>query len=220
MFLSPNVRALYKGAKLRLVDGAEGPPKRVAEATFVIDPFTATLASELGEDVRRHLYVDRKDEVRPELNAIDLDIRRPLQKILVRTHQELAPMAYLEPVAIGKCSADKQLSDKTGRTWLRFTFVLSFDLTTKEARNFCIDAFGAPLHMTFSDLQGSLLDAEVRAAARALPGAHKILDAINDATPEEKAALANMAKEVRQQRRRDTAAAADKGKKKPGRKVH
>lgn len=215
MFLSDHVPCLYKGAKLRLVDPADGnPQKRIAEATFVVDPFNATLATELGSDARRHLY-DEDGEVRPELESIELRIPNPLQRVVAHTHRELKAFATLEPVAIGKITADKMESDKTGRTWLRFTFVLNFDLTTREARNFCIDAFGARLELSFFDIQPSLLPASERkrlaSVAQNLGGAHAILDAVDAATPEERAALATMAAEVKKARARGERPAKTKG---------
>lgn len=69
MFVTENVRVLFKRANLKLVQEA-GELHRVAEATFVLEPLPPELAHELGEDIAGHLF-DENEQIRAELDVID-----------------------------------------------------------------------------------------------------------------------------------------------------
>lgn len=157
MFLTGNIPALFKKGTLKLMAADDGGTRRVAEATCIIEPFPYTLARELGDDIAAHLITD-DNAIRDELEAVDLRIRAGLQRVTVRHHEDLDPVASLAPVSIKDVSA-KRIEDKqTGRCWLSFSFVLVFSLELKEARNFVLDEFGKPLLWSFERLQRELLD--------------------------------------------------------------
>lgn len=170
MFLTANVTALFKKGTLKLMAAEDGGTKRVAEATCLIEPFPYQLARELGEDIAGHLFTE-DNALRDELESVDLRVRAGLQRVTVRQHDELEPVASLSPVSIKDVSA-KRIEDKsTGRCWLSFSFVLVFSLEDKAARNFVLDQFGTALLWSFERLQGNLLrKAELHEAiARIVP---------------------------------------------------
>lgn len=157
MFLTGNIPALFKKGTLKLVQGEEGGTRRVAEAMCLIEPFPFQLARELGDEIAGHLFTD-ENAIRDELEGVDLRVRAGLQRVTVRHHEELEPVASLSPVSIKDVSA-KRIEDKsTGRCWLSFSFVLVFSLESKEARNFVLDEFGKPLLWSFERLQRELLN--------------------------------------------------------------
>lgn len=163
MFVSENVAALFKKGTLKLVMTEDGY-KREAEATLVIEPFTPRLAHELGEDVAEHLFTD-DNEIRDELEAIDLRVTVGTQNVTARRHEELEPVAILSPVTIKDVTV-KRCSKKDEDDWLACSFVLVFGLEDKEARAFVLDEFGKRLRWTFQVMQGDLLGrAEVHDAA-------------------------------------------------------
>ena len=155
MFVSTMVPALFKKGTLKLVPATDGPGmRRVAEATLIIEPFPAHLAHELGEDIAGHLFgVD--DQIRPELEGIDLRVRAGLQNVTARHHEELDPCARLSPVSIKDVSVARH--EDENRVWLSLSFVLMFSLEGKAARNFILDEFGRTLVWTFESLQRELL---------------------------------------------------------------
>ncbi len=158
MFLTEHIPALFKKGTLKLLkDGAD--LKRVAEATFIIEPFLPDLAHELGEDIAGHLY-ESDGSLRDEVDAIDLRVRAGLQRVTATHHEELAPAAVLEPVSVKDCSATRIEDEKSGKAWLSFSFVLVFDLSDKRTRNFVIDEFGNVLKLSFERLQLDLLKDE------------------------------------------------------------
>lgn len=146
MFLTENLPALFKKGVLKLTT-EEGATKRVAEATFVIEPFNRPLAAELGEDIAGHLF-DDAGTIREELEAIDLRVKAGLQRVTARRHVELKATATIEPVSVKDCSAERIEDKKSGKSWLSFSFVLVFDLSDRGTRNFVIDEFGNMLHLT------------------------------------------------------------------------
>lgn len=154
MFVSSKIPALFKKGTLKLMPSDDGGSRRVAEATLLIEPFPATLAHELGEDIAGHLF-DSDDVIRPELEAIDLRVRVGLQKITVRHHEDLDPCAVLSPVSIKDVSVARV--DHEHRSWLSLSFVLVFSLEEKAARNFVLDEFGKTLLWSFDSLQQTLL---------------------------------------------------------------
>lgn len=157
MFLTDNIPVLFKKGTLKLTAADDGGTRRVAEATCVIEPFPYNLARELGDDIADHLLT-HDNGLRDELESVDLRVRAGLQRIIVRHHEELEPVASLVPVSIKDVSA-KRIEDKaSGRCWLSFSFVLVFSLEEKEARNFVLDEFGKALLLSFRRLQGELLD--------------------------------------------------------------
>ncbi len=173
MFLSEHIPALFKKGTLKLLkDGAE--LKRVAEAQFVIEPFSVDLARELGEDIAGHLF-ESDGTLRDELESIDLRVRAGLQRVTATHHADLNPAAVLEPVSVKDCSATRIEDEKSGKAWLSFSFVLVFDLSDKSTRNFVIDEFGNVLKLSFERLQMDLLNREAMAdvkdaAARMVDG--------------------------------------------------
>lgn len=78
MFTSSNIVAFFKKGTLKLAPNADGDLRRFAEATLVIEPFSAELAHELGEDIAGHLF-DHRDLIRDELESIDLRVGAGLQ---------------------------------------------------------------------------------------------------------------------------------------------
>ena len=169
MFLSEKIPALFKKGTLKLVPSDDGGLRRVAEAMLLIEPFPASLAHELGEDIAGHLF-DGSDEIRGELEAIDLRVRAGLQNVTVRQHEDLPVVAILSPVSI-KDVAVKVIEPKDSRTFLSLSFVLVFSLEEKAARNFVLDEFGKTLLWTFQAMHGDLLrDAEFHEAAGRLEG--------------------------------------------------
>lgn len=153
--LPSNVAALFKKGTLKLVPTDDGY-KREAEATLVIEPFNPGLARQLGEDIAEHLFAD-DDEIRDELEAIDLRVTVGMQNVIVRRHEELEPVAILSPVSI-KDVAVKRCSKKDEDDWLACSFVLVFGLEDKEARAFVLDEFGKRLRWTFEAIQRDLLE--------------------------------------------------------------
>lgn len=153
MFLTPQVRALFKTGKLKLME-RDDRVARVAEATFVIEPFEPALARELGEDIAGHLYTD-SDDIRDELEAIDLTVRVGVQRVTVHAHAELPAVASLAPVLVRDVSVKRVENEKLG-VWLAYSFVLAFDLTEKAARNFVLDHFGSTLLLTFARMDAPL----------------------------------------------------------------
>jgi hypothetical protein len=154
MFVSENVAALFKKGKLSLVPTEDGY-KREAEATLVIEPFTPRLARELGDDITEHLFTD-DDEIRDELELIDLRVTVGPQNVVARRHEELEPVAILSPCVIKDVSV-KRCSKKDEADWLACSFVLVFGLEDKEARAFVLDEFGKRLRWTFEAMQRDLL---------------------------------------------------------------
>lgn len=154
MFITENVAALFKKGTLKLVPTEDGY-KREAEATLVIEPFTPALARELGEDIAAHLFTD-DDEIRDELDAIDLRVRVGLQNVVVRRHEELEPCAILSPCTITDVAV-KRCSKKDEDDWLACSFVVVFGLEDKAARAFVLDEFGKRLRWTFEAMQRDLL---------------------------------------------------------------
>ena len=177
MFVSPHVKALYRKGALKLVD-VDGEWRRVVEATFVIEPFQKELAHELGEDIATHLF-DERGRLRDELDAISLRVSVGEQRVYATHHADLQDVAMLSPVTVKDCSAERveeiKKGQKTGRAWLKFAFVLVFDLVGKEARNFAIDEFGNTLLLSFEALQHALpLDADVDTIGTKEPARHKL----------------------------------------------
>lgn len=157
MFLSTNIPSVFKKGTLKLVPSEDGGSKRVAEATLIVEPFPVSLARELGEEIAGHLFTD-DGAIRDELESVDLRVRAGLQRITVRPHEDLHPVAVLEPVSIKDVSV-KRIDDKaSGRSWLSLTFALVFSLENKAARNFVLDEFGKALLWSFDGLQRDLLN--------------------------------------------------------------
>jgi hypothetical protein len=154
MFITENVAALFKKGTLKLVMTEDGF-KREAEATLVIEPFTPRLARELGDDIAEHLFTDN-DEIRDELELIDLRVTVGTQNVVVRRHEELEPVAILSPCVIKDVSV-KRCSKKDEADWLACSFVVVFGLEDKEARTFVLDEFGKRLRWTFEAMQRDLL---------------------------------------------------------------
>lgn len=155
MFHTEHVAALFKKGTLKLVPTTDGY-KREAEATLVIEPFTLRLARELGDEITAHLFTD-DDDIRDELEAIDLRVTVGTQNVIVRRHEELEPVAILSPVSIKDVSVTRK-QKKDEADWLAFSFVLVFGLEDKEARAFVLDEFGKRLRWTFEAIQRDLLD--------------------------------------------------------------
>lgn len=157
MFVTENVPAIFKKGTLKLVPSSEGGLRRVAEATCLIEPFPHTLARELGDEIADHLFTD-ENEIRDELEAVDLRVRAGLQTVTVKPHEDLQPVALLTPVTVQDVRAKRMENKDTGRSWLQFSFVLVFSLEDKEARNFVLDEFGKSLLWSFASLQRELLN--------------------------------------------------------------
>lgn len=155
MFLTEHVPALLKKGTLKLQEVEDGY-RRVAEATLMIEPFPHSLAREMGEDIAVHLF-DDNNAIRNELDSIALNVRAGLQRVTIRHHEELEPIAIMETASIKDVKATVIEDKKTNRRWMSFSFVLVFSLETKEARNFVLDEFGKTLIWTFHALQGDLL---------------------------------------------------------------
>lgn len=173
MFLSEHIPALFKKGTLKLMkDGAE--LKRVAEAQFLIEPFPAHLARELGEDIAGHLF-EPDGVLRDELESIDLRVRAGLQRVTFHHHEDIKATAVIEPVSIKDCSATRIEDDKSGKAWLSFSFVLVFDLSARVTRNFVIDEFGNILKLSFERLQLDLLDEDREAKARIKESAARLV---------------------------------------------
>lgn len=156
MFASENVPALFKKGLLKMTPREDGTYRRVAEATCIIEPFPASLAHEIGEEVASHLF-DDAGAIREELESIDLRVRAGLQAITVRHHEELEPCAIISPASIKDVSVTRIEDKKAGRQWLSLSFVIVFSLEEKAARNFVLDEFGRTLVWTFRAMQGELL---------------------------------------------------------------
>lgn len=155
MFASENVPALFKKGTLKLQEVEDGY-RRVAEATLMIEPFPHQLAREMGEEIAVHLF-DDDNMIRVELDSIALNVRAGLQRVTIRQHEELEPIAIMDTASIKDVKATVIEDKKTNRRWLSFSFVLVFSLESKEARNFVLDEFGKTLIWTFHSLQGDLL---------------------------------------------------------------
>jgi hypothetical protein len=154
MFVTENVAALFKKGTLKLVPTDDGY-KREAEATLVIEPFNPNLARQLGEDIAEHLFTN-DDEIRDELELIDLRVSVGAQNVTVRRHEELEAVAILSPCAIKDVSV-KRCSKKDEADWLACSFVVVFGLEDKDARTFVLDEFGKRLRWTFEAQQRDLL---------------------------------------------------------------
>lgn len=177
MFLSEHIPALFKKGTLKLMkDGAE--LKRVAEAQFLIEPFPAHLARELGEDIAGHLF-EPDGVLRDELESIDLRVRAGLQRVTFHHHEDIKATAVIEPVSIKDCSATRIEDDKSGKAWLSFSFVLVFDLSARVTRNFVIDEFGNILKLSFERLQMDLLADERESKAQVKDAAARLADVID-----------------------------------------
>ena len=175
MFITENVKALFKKGTLKMVPTEDGY-QRVAEATVVIEPFEPDLARELGEDVAGHLFND-DGGILPELGGIDLRVRLGAQRVTARPDPEMEACAILSPVTLKDVSVQRIEDKKTGESWLACSFVLVFALDSRVARTFVLDEFGKPLYFTFESIQQDLIAAaEVRHAAQSLreqgPRAH------------------------------------------------
>jgi hypothetical protein len=158
MFVTLNIPALFKKGTLKLIPSDDGQSlRRVAEATLVVEPFPASLAHELGEDIAGHLF-DDANAIRVELEKINLRVRCGLQNVTVAHHEELAPVAKLSPVSIKDVSVARIEDKKMGRAWLSLSFVLVFSLEDKTARDFVLDEFGRTLFWTFAGMQDGLLE--------------------------------------------------------------
>jgi hypothetical protein len=156
VFLTKHVPALFKKATLKLLPTDDGL-RRICESTLVVEPFFPNLARELGDDIADHLF-DDDDQIRPELEAIDLSVRCGLQRVVVTAHQDLDPVADLAACAIRTVQVKRMGDEKTGRYWLALTFVLVVTLDSQEARTFVIDGFGRELLWTFTAMQRELLN--------------------------------------------------------------
>lgn len=156
MFISPHVPALFKKGTLKLLATEGGGTKRVAEATCQIEPFPASLAKELGNEIAGHLF-DNDGAMRPELEGIDLRVSPGLLNVTVHHHAELKPVVTIGPASIKDVSVKRTDDEKSRRSWLTLTFVLVFDLEDKAARNFVLDEFGKMLLWTFRSIQQELL---------------------------------------------------------------
>lgn len=161
MFVTENVRVLFKRANLKLVQ-EQGELHRVAEATFVLEPLLPELAHELGEDIAGHLF-DDDEQIRPELDVIGVRMSTGLQIVTSRDHEDLKVDAELKPVRILTARVERVEDDKTGKEWLRLVFVLSFQLRDREARKFVLDKFGSWVCLSFKAMQEDLLDDEMKA---------------------------------------------------------
>lgn len=157
MFITSNIPALFKKGTLKLMAADDGGTRRVAEATCIVEPFSVALARELGDDIAGHLYTDA-DTLRDELESVDLRVRAGLQRVTVRHHEDLDPVASLSPVSVKDVSVSRIEDKSSGRAWLSLSFVLVFSLEDKPTRNFVLDEFGRHLLWSFERLQGELLD--------------------------------------------------------------
>lgn len=171
MFLSTNIPALFKKGMLKLEKTDDDGFRRVAEATCLIEPFPASLARELGDDIADHLLTS-ENTIRYELESIDLKVRSGLQNVTVRPDEALDPIALLSPVSVKDVNATVIEDKKMGTRHLAFSFVLVFSLETKAARDFVLDNFGRTLLWTFQALQRDLL-----ATARMHEAAARLSDA-------------------------------------------
>jgi hypothetical protein len=170
MFITTQVRALFKRGALKLITDGDGQITRVAECQCVIEPFPVALASELGEEVAAHLF-DDAGHVRDEIAEVKLRVRVPMQSIEVSSHEELMPVT-IGGVGVKDLGAKRCEDPKAGRSWLEFSFVLVIPLESTTARNFVIDSFGSLLYWSFTPMQRDLFLSTVgaelhEAAARA-----------------------------------------------------
>ena len=158
MFVTENVLVLFKRAALKLTE-VDGETLRLAEATFLIEPFPKELAHELGEDVAMHLF-ESDGRIAEAVESVGLRLRLGLQTVTVRSHPDAAPTACLHHCAVKACRAERidelKQGKETGRSWLAFQFVLVFDLRERVHRNFVIDQFGNQLHVSFTSEQQAL----------------------------------------------------------------
>lgn len=156
MFVTENVRVLFKRANLKLVL-EQGELHRIAEATFVLEPLAPELAHELGEDIAGHLF-DENEQIRAELDVIGVRMSTGLQIVTSRDHEDLRVDAELKPVRILTARVERVEDDKTGKEWLRLVFVLSFQLRDREAQKFVLDKFGSWVCLSFKAMQEDLLE--------------------------------------------------------------
>lgn len=154
MFVSENVRALFKKATLKLVKD-DDTVLRVVDATCHIEYFTPDLARELGEDIAEHLFA-ADNSIRPEIEPVGLRVKAGLQNVTVRRHEELKPVALIPLVKIRDVEVFRQDDEKAGTSWLSCTFVLNFHLTSRVAREFTLNEFGNLLCLTFEHAQQAI----------------------------------------------------------------
>lgn len=152
MFITENVSVLFKRAALKLTEDDDGNLVRLAEATFLIEPFPKELAHELGEDVAMHLF-EADGRIAEAVESVGLRVRVGLQTVMVRSAPGVRASAELLHCEVKECRAERieeiKKGKKTGRSWLSFQFVLAFDLHRREHRNFVIDEFGNQVYLSF-----------------------------------------------------------------------
>lgn len=159
VFITENVSVLFKRAALKLTEDDDGNLVRLAEATFLIEPFPKELAHELGEDVAMHLF-EADGRIAEAVESVGLRVRVGLQTVTVRSTPDVRASAELLYCEVKECRAERveeiKKGKKTGRSWLSFQFVLAFDLHRREHRNFVIDEFGNQVCLSFQAEQADL----------------------------------------------------------------
>lgn len=155
MFVSKRVRGLFKKGALKLVNDSAGDTHRMAEATWVLEPFGADLARELGDEVYNHLF-DENGGIRSELEKVELRIGVGMQRVVVRSHGDLEPVATLNDVEVKDVKVERVEDLKADKVWLRLSVALVFELVGAEARSFVIDQFGNVILLDFKAIQHRL----------------------------------------------------------------
>lgn len=127
---------------------------RVADIGILVEPFTPSLAAELGDHIVAHLFTrDGKGEVclRPEVADITMSLRVPMQRVVVASAPDAPALATLESVRIGDLTVVRKA--KGDREWYRATITARIDLRERVIREFLFHHFGEIRVFTFMDEQ-------------------------------------------------------------------
>lgn len=157
MFLTPNIRSVFKRATLRREEREDGVV-RTARCVFLIEPFLPWMAHELGEDIAEHLFENTADDspIRSEITDVSFRLNVGLQRVTVRLHEDLAPVAALDGVVVEGLKVTRQEDEKAGRVWLSAAVTLDVALNGRQAIECVVRTFGEAACLSFTAMQALL----------------------------------------------------------------
>jgi hypothetical protein len=170
MFTTPNVRAGLKAISLRVEESEDGD-RRVADCTFVVDPFTRALAGELDPLVAEHVFLPgtlkgpafETDVPRHEVLDISFDLGIPPQRLDLRIALDMPESALVLPyLTIRKLRVTRPKPDKPK---IVCSFVAGFDIDEPDP----LAAMVQQLGRWSSDLRAVRASSPVRACLKRSP---------------------------------------------------
>lgn len=150
MFRTDRVAMVLAKANLRIVKDDRDVEHRVAICGLVVDPFEATLARELGDDIAGHFFTE-DNQIRPELGRVVLNPRVPQQMVHLLTAPDMktatAKIRYVDVLAL---AVNVEEDSKSGQRWLKCTVQIRFGMAEREHRELLAARFGDKLWWTWS----------------------------------------------------------------------